>query len=143
VKKVSLRERLLRRLIIDPETGCLLWTGHKTHDGYGLIFVTTGKPQKLTHRIMWELHEGPIPEGMELDHLCSVRHCAAVAHLEPVTHLENLARGRGYNLTHCKNGHEFDLFSTSWDSRGWRSCRTCNKDAVSRYQARKKAAGQP
>src|SRR3546814_19356891 len=48
---------------------------------------------RQAHRISYELCVGPIPEGMELDHLCRVRRCVNPAHMEPVTHRENVLRG--------------------------------------------------
>ncbi|MFK5284023.1 HNH endonuclease signature motif containing protein, partial [Lacticaseibacillus paracasei] len=57
-----------------------------------------GKSQKA-HRFMYERLVGPIPAGMQLDHLCRVRPCCNPAHLEPVTQRENIARGRGYAYT--------------------------------------------
>lgn len=90
-----LRQRLLCRLIIDP-SGCLLWTGSRYPDGYGQIMV--GKKLRRVHRVMWEMFEGPIPEGLELDHVralgCTNKHCASPAHLEPVTGAENKRRYR-------------------------------------------------
>jgi hypothetical protein len=48
---------------------------------------------------MYERHIGPIPEGLQLDHLCRNRACINPAHLEPVTNLENLRRGELPKLT--------------------------------------------
>jgi hypothetical protein len=35
---------------------------------------------------------GPVPVGLELDHLCGNKSCAKPKHLEPVTHVENMRR---------------------------------------------------
>lgn len=126
--KLTFRERLFSRLIIDPDTGCLLWTGHKTHDGYGLISIHG--TNRVVHRVMYNLFAEPIPDGLELDHLCTVRHCASVPHLEPVNHWTNLLRGTtpsalNARKTHCKHGHPFDLLNTYWTPQGHRQCRTC------------------
>lgn len=93
---VPIRERLLSRLVIDP-SGCLLWTGARNDHGYGHLGLSgQGSPDVYVHRFMYELFAGPIPDGLELDHLCRVPHCASVAHLEPVTHAENLRRARAF-----------------------------------------------
>jgi hypothetical protein len=86
----TFRERLLSRLVIDP-SGCLLWTGARSRGGYGNIGTNTGI--FAVHRVMYELFVGPIPDGLEIDHLCRVRHCAAPAHLEAVTRQVNTLRG--------------------------------------------------
>ena len=91
----SLRERVLSHLVIDPDTGCLLWTGPCNHKGYGKIVQTVGGQHLYLkpHRLMYEWFVGPIPDGLQIDHLCRVRHCAAPAHLEAVTCKENIRRG--------------------------------------------------
>jgi hypothetical protein len=89
------RERVLSRLIIDSESGCLLWTGRLDACGYGTVGGRSPdgiyRPQEV-HRVAYQMLEGPIPDGMELDHLCRVRRCASPAHLEPVTRVENNLR---------------------------------------------------
>lgn len=74
---------------------CWLWTGHL--DRYGYANFGLGKHRMVkVHRFAYELLVGPIPEGLEIDHLCRVRHCVNPAHMEPVTHAENMARGPSY-----------------------------------------------
>lgn len=67
--------------------GCWEWTGPKTAGGYGLFAQTSA------HRAVYERLRGPIPEGLDLDHLCRNRGCVNPAHMEPVTRSENLRRG--------------------------------------------------
>lgn len=77
---------------IDVEaSGCWAWTGTKNQNGYG---HTAHGPlrRNLVHRFVFQLLVGPVPEGLELDHLCRVRHCCNPEHLEPVTHRENVLR---------------------------------------------------
>lgn len=88
----TLRERVLSRLMICPD-GCLVWTGHCDDKGYGRVQAGTGRPQKV-HRVTYQMFVGPIPAGLELDHLCRVKRCGSPAHLEPVTHAENMRRTR-------------------------------------------------
>lgn len=94
--KVPLAVRLERHFIPEPNSGCWLWVGSVTGPGYGQISNPDrrGKPL-LAHRVSYELHVGPIPEGFDLDHLCRVRCCINPRHLDPVTRRENLRRGIG------------------------------------------------
>jgi len=124
------------RHVIDPLTryevapsGCWLWTGPVDSNGYG----RHGAP--LAHRLMYTAMVGPIPNNMELDHLCRIPRCVNPAHLEPVTHAENIRRGdvgkvnraRQKALTVCKRGHAFTTENTRIDRRGQRSCRECSR----------------
>lgn len=72
--------------------GCWLWVGRVDRDGYGAFSVDT-RPVKA-HRFSYSTFVGAIPDGLQIDHLCRVRHCVRPEHLEPVTLQENLRRGR-------------------------------------------------
>jgi hypothetical protein len=138
-----LRERLFSRLIIDQETGCLLWTGGTAKFGYGRVSVN-GYPQHV-HQVMYEMFVGPVPDGLELDHLCRVPRCASPAHLEAVTHKVNMLRSQtpaaaNATKTHCDRGHEYDLLNTYFaPGTGHRQCRACNQDRERRRSRRKTA----
>lgn len=124
----TFRERLFSRLVIDPETGCLNWTGPTNSNGYG--WVNTRGRIIGAYRAMYELFVGPVPDGMELDHLCRNPRCASPDHLEAVTHRENIRRSHGLfadraRQTHCIHDHEFTVANTYWRSNGTRACRTC------------------
>jgi len=71
---------------------CLVPTW-KARDGSGYACVRVAGRLVKAHRYSYELEEGPIPAGLDLDHLCRVRACVQVAHLEPVTRRENVIRG--------------------------------------------------
>ena len=137
----SLRERVLRQLVTDQESGCLLWAGCVRSNGYA--YITCGSKLLLVHRLMYEWFVGPIPEGLELDHLCRVTRCAAPAHLEAVTHRVNMLRSKtpaaaNAVKNHCDRGHEFDLLNTYFTPQGFRQCRECNRAAERRRGPRGK-----
>lgn len=71
--------------------GCWEWTGGRSAAGYGMI-RDEGQVVVYAHRALYQLLVGPIPEGLELDHLCRNRACVNPAHVEPVTHEENMRR---------------------------------------------------
>ncbi len=121
--------RFMRRIIKTP-TGCWDWQGCKMGNGYGQLGV--GGRHYAAHRYAYEQLVGPIPEGLDLDHLCRNRACANPAHLEPVTRKENLRRGDHWggrhNLvkTHCPHGHPYDEANTYRNkTTGKRCCRAC------------------
>lgn len=79
------------------DTDCWTWQLSKTYNGYGL--VRSGDKMVLAHRLYYQDHIGPIPDGKQLDHLCRVRACVRPEHLEPVTPGENCRRGGNSKLT--------------------------------------------
>ena len=81
------------------EDGCWIWLKAKDKKrGYGYSFAGPGKSRKA-HRIIYEMKYGPIPKGLELDHICGITACVNPDHLEPVTHAVNVQRGKKVKLT--------------------------------------------
>lgn len=91
VNMLRLPDWLLDRLAPEPNTGCWLWTGSDSGNGYGKVSVAGF--YEMAHRLIYMILVGPIPDGMHLDHRCRVRRCCNVDHLEPVTPRENTRRG--------------------------------------------------
>jgi len=100
---ISLNERLALETVI-AATGCWEWQG-LTRGSYGRI--TFQNIKLTTHVASWELVYGPVPEGLELDHLCENKICLNPDHLEAVTHAENIRRALEGNFQEvCKRGHK-------------------------------------
>lgn len=121
-------DRFWAKVDRSDESGCWLWTAH-TAAGYGRFRMNRPRRVACAHRVAYELVVGPIPEGLDLDHLCRNRGCVNPAHLEPVTRGENVRRGaKGRLVTHCPQGHEYDGPNTYVDPKGLRHCRACRRE---------------
>lgn len=110
------------------ESGCWLWTGYVMANGYARYWRADGST--MAHRYAYQLHKGPIPEGLQLDHLCRVRCCVNPDHLEAVTIKTNVLRGIGITannakLTHCKHGHPLIPENIYQYHDNGRRCRIC------------------
>lgn len=122
----------------DSNTGCWLWTGAQTGNGYGQASyegkVTTA------HRAYWLCAKGPLPENVDLDHRCRNRLCVNPDHLEPVTRSTNLRRG--FESRGCVNGHVFSLNAFSVvrrkSGRIERRCKICHRARNKKAKAAKK-----
>lgn len=68
--------------------GCWNWLGHK-RQGYGFLWVDGS--HRRAHRVSWELHFGPIPEGQFVCHHCDVPSCVNPDHLFLGTQTDNLS----------------------------------------------------
>lgn len=76
-RKIPIEQRLAERTIRDGE--CIIWTGCKDKDGYGLVVFGHGKMFRLT-RVLWKLAHGPIPPKMFVCHTCDRPSCVNVKH---------------------------------------------------------------
>lgn len=133
------------RIFPEPNSGCWLWSGPLFNTGYGAI-LHAAKNGQLAHRVVYERERGPIPTGLQIDHLCRVRCCVNPDHLEPVTQQENIRRGlagqasglQQSSKTECVRGHVFSADNTYVRPDGVRICRACQKIRKREYLDRKK-----
>jgi len=129
--------------------GCWQWKVVNS-EGYGSFAIDRVKHK--AHRVLYELMVGPIPAGLDIDHLCRNRACVRPDHLEPVTRGENQRRGvpyrppRNYNpwgrqVTHCPRGHEYTPENLRSDKRNRRACLICHREKMAEYRRAKKGVG--
>jgi len=122
---------------------CIEYAGPKDPGGYGRSWWDNRK-FRPSHIVAWELFRGPVPAGLQLDHLCRNRACINPNHLEPVTSRENTLRGVGpaarwAKRTHCERGHEFTPDNTLTRPNGSRRCRVCHNEHQKVMHANRKA----
>jgi hypothetical protein len=125
----ELADKVRQRCVRQGE--CLVWTGARNSKGYGQTSIS--RRRVFTHRVMFEVEKGPIPEGFQIDHLCRNPSCCDPSHLEAVTPRENTIRGNAglhrkietEAMTHCKRGHQYSEENTYVSKHGKRQCRIC------------------
>ncbi|MFF4346766.1 HNH endonuclease signature motif containing protein [Streptomyces sp. NPDC001530] len=134
-----LPERFWTKVAAQP-SGCWLWVSTKNPRGYGNFWKAgTHRP---AHRVAYEALVGPIPEGADVRHDCDIPSCVNPNHLRTGTRSENmrdcLERGRNAQAAKefCLQGHPYSEENTYVRPSGARTCRTCQREAVHRYQRR-------
>lgn len=140
-------QRFFEKFIIDSVTGCWLWTAQIYPTGYAAFYHSQGWTKRAA-RIAYILFRGPIPEGLQIDHLCRVRRCVNPWHLEAVTAQENTRRSRRspllgkykLRITECPQGHRYIGKNLAVRPNGHRYCRACHRADTARYLARKRVA---
>ena len=136
--EADLRVALDARSIPIPFCGCQVWLGTLDSDGYGILYTGKHTPpyyrrRMKAHRVAYELAKGPIPKGLEPDHLCRVPGCINPDHIEAVTRKVNTDRGmcaavnrkRQLGKTHCPRGHPYSGDTLYVTPKGKRQCREC------------------
>lgn len=148
------RFRSFVQISADPRNDCWMWTGSLMWKGYGRFFVNGGYIR--AHKFAYMLSNGPVPEGMVLDHLCHNsdptcsggvaclhRRCVNAFHLEPTTKRGNVLRSPlapariNADKTHCPQGHPYSGENLAVRKSGIRECRACARAEYHRAKAKR------
>lgn len=119
---------------------CIVWTGALNSRGYGCYAVDG--VSHLAHRLAYIDAHGPIPDGLQIDHLCCNKRCVNPEHLEPVTNRENVRRARALRVgTFCANGHLIEAADDIYrNPRGRQECRACRREHSQRGNGKRALA---
>jgi len=118
---------------VEVTNGCWLWMEKRTREGYGRWGA------EFAHRLSYVLHKGPIPAGMQIDHLCFNPSCVRPSHLQVVDPITNSRRNLKALATECPRGHPYTPENTLRQHGGRRRCRTCHNEGQRRTYQRRKA----
>lgn len=140
----SIPPRILDKIAFEPNTGCWLWIGALTSEGYANAHIESRTVK--VHRYLYERLVGKIPPGLVPDHLCRVRSCVNPRDLEPVTRAENARRGETgahhRRKTRCPHGHPYEGDNLVISKSGQRACATCRRGWVRACYRKARAEGR-
>lgn len=127
------KEIILRMSIPEPNSGCWLWL-YSDRKGYGQVVYSNRKMN--AHRLSYESFIGPIPEDMQLHHVCDIKLCVNPDHLQIVDQSEHskITWDKRTKITHCPHGHEYTAENTRYNSRWAKTCIQCiRKSGLASY----------
>jgi hypothetical protein len=140
----------------ETDSGCWPWPV-VSETGYPAV-VKFGSRGVSAHHAVWMLVNGPVPEGMTIDHRCHTddltcpggpsdphRRCVRPDHLQLASMVEQHQWRHGYRAPHCRNGHPRNDMNvrlvTKVDRKNgkpyvYRVCRVCQREAMMRHRNR-------
>ncbi len=126
----SIEQRFFSKIEVGADSECWWWVAAKSAKGYGWFWASR---HVRAHRWSYEHWRGPIPQGLQIDHLCRNPSCVRPSHLEPVTRRTNILRGEGVSAqnarkTQCLRGHPFSGANLYVAPSGRRDCRLCHRN---------------
>lgn len=145
-------ERFHDKYAIDASTGCWIWTAWRNNQGYGTIGISPalsgGPKQVYAHRLSYEMHKGPIPPGLVIDHICNNPACVNPEHLQAITQKANIDRSSHPSVQRrlagrCIRGHDMTDPTNVYmrPDNGRKACKACY--AIRDEAARRKAGKMP
>lgn len=131
-------ERFMRYVMM-TESGCWKWIGKISKIGGYPHFGDEKWKTVRAHRWSFQHFNGPLVDGLVVDHMCRNRWCVNPKHLRQVTQKENIVNRKQRVLkTNCGRGHEYNSENTWVSKRGSRQCKIC----VKLNYLKKKSGGQ-
>lgn len=137
MRRAPVHERFWQFVVKVPD-GCWQWTGSRLRDSrrvYGYGRIGSGAEILYAHRVSWEIHFGPVPEGSWVLHSCDNPECTRPDHLflgdsgANVRDMWRKGRAGGYfkRAEFCGWGHPLSGDNLYLPTCGGRQCRACNR----------------
>lgn len=127
-----MRTKVVLELCRVPDLRGFCWSWQNCLNSKGYPCVGVNGKSHLAHRVSYELLVGPIPDGLQIDHLCQNKRCINPEHLEPVTGKVNSERTEAATKLRCVHGHPLAGPNVRVKSKGkagtQRQCCVCEMD---------------